>query len=194
MAFCRYSNMVGLLIRELGKSHIQHVQERTVHIRFDIKAHNAANLHTNKLFTSAQRFSGDVGHMVLTKWIWHWMSISVSWSNEANTIFQLTFCQWRSLIPGLQMVLRMGRCCLNWSILLLKLLATRTGPGRSDKDLVSLCMVLHMTSSSSEIFSASSCRKGPWGQTIEGILQCEKGLSVYHWSIFVPFRAFLPFK
>lgn len=71
-------------------------------------------------------------------------------------------------MPGLQMVLRMGTCCLNWSTFPLKVLATRRGPGSDDSDLVSLCSVLHIRSSSSPIFSASSLAKGPGGQGSEG--------------------------
>lgn len=90
--------------------------------------------------------------------------------------FQLTISQWRSLIPGLQMVVRMGTCCLNWSTFPLKVLATRRGPGRAESDLVSLCRVLHMRSSSSAIFSASRLAKGPAGQLTEGGHQRENGL------------------
>lgn len=91
--------------------------------------------------------------------------------------FQLTISQWRSLIPGLQMVVRMGTCCLNWSTFPLKVLATRRGPGRAERDLVSLCRVLHMRSSSSAIFSASRLAKGPAGQFTEGGHEREKRFS-----------------
>lgn len=87
--------------------------------------------------------------------------------NQTETVIQVTFSQCLSLIPGLQMVVRMGRCCLNRSILLLKLLATRDGPGRLEKVLVSLCIVLHMPSSSSDTFSASKWRKGPGSYEIK---------------------------
>lgn len=72
-----------------------------------------------------------------------------------------TKSQWWSLIPGLQMVFRSGMCFLNWSILLLKYLDTRQGPGSSDRALVSVCIVPHITSNSLAIVSALRFRKGP---------------------------------
>ncbi len=43
-----------LLIRKLGEPQVQHVQQGTVHIWFDIKAHNAANLHTQVIHINSQ--------------------------------------------------------------------------------------------------------------------------------------------
>lgn len=64
-------------------------------------------------------------------------------------------------MPGLQMVFRMGRCCLNLSTLFLTVSATRRGPAWSLNCLVSLYMVLHMSPTSFSISSEFRFWKGP---------------------------------
>lgn len=73
----------------------------------------------------------------------------------------LTISQCLSLMPGLQMVLRMGRCCLNLSTLFLTVSATRRGPAWSLNCLVSLYMVLHMSPTSFSISSEFRFWNGP---------------------------------
>lgn len=73
-----------------------------------------------------------------------------------------TISQCLSFRPGLQTVVRMGRCCLNLSIFFLKFSVTRPGDVRSEKIFVSLYMVRHMFPSSSDTVSAFSCWNGPW--------------------------------
>lgn len=78
----------------------------------------------------------------------------------------LTISQCLSLMPGLQMVLRMGRCCLNLSTLFLTVSATRRGPAWSLNCLVSLYMVLHMSPTSFSISSEFRFWNGPINKQI----------------------------
>lgn len=81
-----------------------------------------------------------------------------------------TCCQCRSFIPGLQEMLRIGMCCLNFSILTFTFSANRLGAGTSARVLVNLYIVLHMFPISSAISSAFSKKRGPeienmgWGK------------------------------
>ena len=72
-----------------------------------------------------------------------------------------TLSQCLSLMPGLQMVCRIGRCCLNLSILPRTLSADLRGPTWSEKVLESLYTVLHISVTSASKSSAFRTLNGP---------------------------------
>lgn len=61
----------------------------------------------------------------------------MSWVAQGQEVIR-TCCQCRSFIPGLQEILRMGMCCLNFSIFIFTFSAKRLGAGTSTKALVNL--------------------------------------------------------
>ena len=87
------------------------------------------------------------------------VSLLVSPSQSHNPA--LTCSQCLSLMPGLHMVCRRGRFCLNLSIFPLVLSATFLGPGWSPNVLVSLYMVRNISETSLSIVSEFNWRNGP---------------------------------
>ena len=85
--------------------------------------------------------------------------ILLPWTNQQQ--ITPTSSQWRSLIPGLQMVISTGRFTLNLSILFLTPSAILLGAGWSLKVLDILYAALHIDCRSSVIVSGVSCWKGP---------------------------------